>query len=210
MLELNTVHQGDCLELMREIPDKSIDLVLTDPPYGIGASGKSFKSGTLKNNRSDFYGEWDNFTPTKEYFDEIFRISNNQIIWGGNYFSKFIEPSRCWIIWDKIQPMESYADAELAYTSFDKNIKIYKQFWSGAHAKESMENRHHPTQKPLELMRWCLEKYSEPDHLILDCFAGSGTTGRAAKDLGRNFILIEKEEKYVEICKKRLQQETLF
>ena len=205
---INQVVCGDSLDLLKMIPNNAIDLVLTDPPYGIGASDKKFRSGTAKVIRNDFYGEWDSFTPTQEYFDEIIRISKNQIIWGGNYFP--LTPSRCWIIWDKLQPMETYADVELAYTSFDKNIKIYKQFWSGGNAKERREKRFHPTQKPLELMRWCLENYAKEGDLIFDGFAGSFTTARACKDMGFDWIAIDKEEKYCEIGEKRLQQLNLF
>lgn len=199
MLTENNIHLGDCLDLMRSLPDKSIDLVLTDPPYGIGMDGgdvgyKGFNNFEKK--------QWDNETPTEEYFDEIFRVSKNQIIWGGNYFG--FNPSRCWLIWDKGEGFynRTYAEAELAWTGFDANVKIFKH---DPLARGDYKGKQHPTQKPLKLFQWCLERYSQPNDLILDPFSGSGTTAIAAHNLGRRFICIEKDEDYHAASVQRLK-----
>jgi site-specific DNA-methyltransferase (adenine-specific) len=205
------IYYGDCLEVMKSMPDKSIDLVLTDPPYGIGA----YANGTMGNGvlakQSKFNAvNWDNSIPSKEYFDEMMRVSKNQIIFGGNYF--VLPPSCCWIVWDKDNGNNYFADCELAWTSFQTAVRKFKWKWQGM-LQENMKQkdfRFHPTQKPLELMRWCLEKYSQPSDIVLDPFLGSGTTARACKDLGRYYIGAEISKDYCEIAKKRLAQEVLF
>jgi site-specific DNA-methyltransferase (adenine-specific) len=206
MLELNRIYCGDCLELMKEIPDKSVDLVLTDPPYSVGWASRS-KWGSDNCGKVTEYGkqEWDAKTPTKEYFTECIRVSKNQIIFGGNYFE--LPASPCWIVWDKDNSAD-FADAELAWTSFESAVRIFKWRWNGM-LQEDMahkEKREHPTQKPLPLMMWCLEKYSKPGMNVLDPFLGSGTTAVACKKLGRNYIGIEKEPAYVAIAEKRLEK----
>ena len=202
MLDLNKIYCGDCLDLMREMPDKSVDLVLTDPPYGIKAD--NVVEGRIKREHNGWkdYGvsDWDEYPPTKEYFDNILRISNEQIIFGGNYFE--LPPSPGWIVWDKWQRGFSLADGELAWTSFNKALRIF----SYSRASALKDGKVHPTQKPLKLMEWCLQKYSEPGMTVLDPFMGSGTTCVACKKLGRNFIGIEKEPAYVEIALKRLEK----
>ena len=215
---INKIHCCDCLELMSELPDKSVDLVLTDPPYGIGeAAGKNIHRGgpAFKNigGSKHYVGardygnlEWDNNPPTQEYFDEIFRISKNQIIFGGNYFD--LPPSSCWIVWDKDNGDNDFADCELAWASFKSAVRKFTWRWNGL-LQEDMahkEKREHPTQKPLPLMMWCLEKYSKEGMTVLDPFLGSGTTAVACKKLGRNFIGIEKEPAYVAIAEKRLEK----
>jgi DNA modification methylase len=215
MLELNRIYCGDCLDLMKEMPDKSVDLVLTDPPYGIGeAAGKNKnRGGPVFGKKQNFvdavdYGnlEWDNAPPSEEYFNEMFRISKNQIIFGGNFFD--FPPSSCWIVWDKDNGDNDFADCELAWTSFKSAVRKFTWRWNGL-LQEDMahkEKREHPTQKPLPLMEWCLQKYSESGDLILNPFLGSGTTAVACKKLGRNFIGIEKEPAYVGIALKRLEK----
>lgn len=191
---INKVHNADCLEFMKNIPDKSVDLVLTDPPYGIGISSNPFRQKFKKEN-------WDDFVPSKEYFDEIFRVSKEQIIWGGNYFD--LPPSQCFYVWDKKQPQNfSSSMCEMAWVSRQSPAKLYKEW-------VVMVEKFHPTTKPLELMKWCLEFFPDAK-LILDPFLGSGTTAVACKQLKRNFIGIEKEEKYCQIAKDRLRQELLF
>jgi len=209
-LEINRVYCGDCLELMKEIPDKSIDLVLTDPPYGILNScgwinqpGKRIGKAPQIDYSVSF--DWDE-RPEKETFDEIIRVSNNQIIFGGNYFP--LPPSSCWIVWDRRNGECSFADCELAWTSFNTATRIFRYRWQGM-LQEDMshkEERVHPTQKPLKLIEWCLLKYSQPGDTILDPFLGSGTTAVACVKTGRNYIGIEKEPKYVEIALKRLEK----
>jgi DNA modification methylase len=181
---------GDCLEVMKQIPDKSVDLCLTDPPYGIGIAKNPFRQKFEKK-------EWDNFIPTKEYFGEIFRISKNQVIWGGNYFTEFLYPSRCFYIWDKVQPEKfSSAMVEMAWVSKQSPAKMFKQ-------RVVAFKKFHPTTKPLNLMEWCLGYFPDAQSVI-DPFMGSGTTGVACKNLNRKFIGIEKDANYFEIASKRI------
>ena len=210
MIELNKIYCGDCLEIMKGIPDKCVDLVLTDPPYGIGISNKV---GGNNLGRAKDYGEqrWDNEIPSKEAFSEIIRISKNQIIFGGNYFIENLTNSPCWIVWDK-DNSGNFADCELAWTSFKTAIRKFRFRWNGM-LQEDMKNKEirlHPTQKPVELFKWILKNYSEEGQTILDPFLGSGTTVVVCKQLNRNFIGIEISEKYCEIARRRLRQEVLL
>jgi site-specific DNA-methyltransferase (adenine-specific) len=205
---LNQIICGDCLEVMRDIPDKSVDLVVTDPPYGINIASNGKVGGTKKAKLTD-YGvcTWDKFIPSKEYFQEMMRVSKNQIIFGGNYFVEHLYNSPCWIVWDK-DNSGNFADCELAWTSFKTAVRKIKYRWNGM-LQENMkkkEYRFHPTQKPIGLFEWILDNYSDPNSIILDPFLGSGTTAIAAHNTGRFFIGIEKEPKYVEIARKRVEQ----
>lgn len=218
---INTVIQGDCLDVMKSMPDNCIDLVLTDPPYGIGfdTEKESMSAGmridgtqrvmkTWNNPKPKQYikGNWDNSKPEKIYFDEIKRISKNQIIWGGNYFTDCLEPSAGWIVWDKKVPEKmSLSKCELAWMSIGGSVHIFRYLWAG-YKKEKPEERFHTTQKPLNLMQWVIDKFSEQGMTIFDPFAGSGTTAIACLETGRNYILIEKEPEYVSIINKRISQ----
>lgn len=194
---LNTVIEGDCLDIMRQLPDKCIDLVLTDPPYGIKQGGKILgRNNLLKNNTCIW-----NYKPDPMYFDEIKRISKHQIIWGGNYFNLGI--SRCYLVWDKKQPIKQFARCELAWTSFDKNSDIIEYPYYG---NVNQDIREHPTQKPEYLFKYVLLNYTVPGMTIFDPFAGSGTTAIACLETGRNYILIEKEPDYVKIINNRIAQ----
>lgn len=219
MLELNRIYQGDCLTLMKEMPDKSVDLVLTDPPYGIkigiktnrgvGVQSKTLFGRNVNSGmpgKTDFLNFDDSEPPKQEYFNELFRISKNQIIFGGNYFD--LPSSPCWIVWDKDNGENDFADCELAWTSFPSAVRLFKWRWNGLLQQDMAhkEKRQHPTQKPLPLMMWCLEKYSKPGMTVLDPFMGSGTTCVACKKLGRNYIGIEKEPEYIKIAEKRLEK----
>lgn len=193
-MSTQTVIQGDCLEVMKTFADKSFDLVLTDPPYGIGIASNPFRQKFEKE-------DWDNAVPTKEYFDEIFRVSKEQIIWGGNYFA--LPQSRCFYVWDKVQPQDfSSAMCEQAWVSRQAPAKLFK-------SRVVTELKFHPTTKPIELMRWCISFFPEAQ-TILDPFMGSGTTLVAAKYLNRNATGIEISPKYCEIARKRLAQDSLF
>lgn len=198
--KLNKIHNIDCLEFMKQVPDKYFDLVLTDPPYGIGISSNPIRQ---KHDKKD----WDDFTPSKELFDEIFRVSKHQIIWGANYFE--LPPSKCFLVWDKKQPYDfSLAMAELAYCSIDFPAKIY------SHSNRGDEDKKHPSQKPLKLMDFCLSFAREREDIktVLDPFMGSGTTAIAAKSLGLEWCGCELEADYVAIANKRLEavQGSLF
>ena len=200
---------GDCLEEMKKMPDKSVDLVLTDPPYGIKRNKQAMGKGGGIAKHID-YGKynWDNSIPEKEVFNEIFRISKNQIIFGGNYFIEYLKNSSCWIVWDKDNGTTDFADCELLWTSFNSAVRKIKWRWSGM-LQEDMKNkdkRVHPTQKPRGVLRWLIDKYSKKDDIILDPFMGSGTTGVACKELGRDFIGIEINKEYYDIAQNRINQ----
>lgn len=212
---------ADCMDILKQLPDKCIDLVLTDPPYGIGYdvaceknNGKLF--GTAKAIRNTYTKtNWDNKIPEKEVFNEIIRVSKNQIIFGGNYFANMLPNSKCWLVWDK-HINGAWADCELAWTSFDKPVKKYDYLWNGM-LQEDMKNkekRFHPTQKPVGLFSKILNDYSNENDLVLDCFSGSGTTAVACHNLKRRFICIEKDKEYYEKSCERLEREqrqlTLF
>lgn len=213
----NQVIWGDCLEGMKLIPDKSIDLILTDPPYGIGEDGRRDQSrvritGKWANPKAKGYKAmgWDSKAPSKEIFDEMRRISKNQIIFGGQYFTEKLPQSNCWIFWDK-KVSGDFSHGELIWTSFKTKVRKYEHLWSGFKQLEGLvENRQHPTQKPLRLIEWILRDYSQEGILVCDPFMGSWTTARACKNMGRDFIGFELEKDYCKVGEERLRQENLF
>jgi site-specific DNA-methyltransferase (adenine-specific) len=190
--------------------DIKADLCLCDPPYGIGEDGKSNHSrGCMAETTKFVPKDWDNKPLSKEQFLQIQACSKNQIIFGGNYFVDFLHSTNCWIVWDKDNGATDFADCELAWTSFNTAVRKFKWRWQGMLQEKGgsqKEKRVHPTQKPVELMKWCLEKYSKTGDLILDPFAGSGTTAIACELLGRRWILIEQDEDYCEIAAKRIEK----
>ncbi len=195
----------DNMVLMKRYPDKYFDLAIVAPPYGLGKavvnSGGRFKRYENKN------GNWDNKTPTKEYFDELFRVSKNQIIWGGNYFD--LPTNKCFIVWDKGQPEGiSFAMAEYAWASFDKVAQIFK------HRTQGQEQRFHPTQKPVKLYEWLLINYAEKGNKILDTHLGSGSIAIACDKNGFDLVACELDIDYYNKALKRLkihqQQLTMF
>jgi DNA modification methylase len=197
-----TIYLGDCREILPTL--EPVDLVLTDPPYGIdyGKSGGFSAShgwGPWRENVS-----WDAERPPREIFTLLLAAGRNHIIWGGNYFTDYLPPTMQWLIWDKGQRDFSLADCEMAYSSQWKASRIFNY----GRGKAVQDGKEHPTQKPLALILWCLGFYRDAQ-TILDPFMGSGTTLRAAKDLGRKCIGIEIEEKYCEIAARRLQQQVL-
>jgi len=221
-LEVDRIYCGDCLDLMREMPDKGVDLVLTDPPYGIGESNeknlsrekpfgsKRDRPGSSRVVGAKNYGsfEWDAGRISREYISEIRRVSENQIIFGGNYYADLLDPSPCWLVWDKDNSGD-FADCELAWTSFKTAVRKFKWRWNGM-LQEDMrhkEERIHPTQKPVPLFIQILEKYSKPGDLVLDPFLGSGTTAIACLRTGRHFIGIEKHEPYFLKAQERIDKE---
>ena len=195
----------DCNEFMKGLKENEIDLNLSDPPYGIGAGAKSFISGT-RVQKSNFHklNDWDLKIPDENIFINVIRTSKNQIIWGGNYMTEFLKPSRGWIVWNKKTGDNSYADGELAWTSFDTILKIYDQFWSGWHAKgKGQKDRIHPTQKPIDLYRWILQNYTKPTDTILDCFGGSMSNAIACHMERRKLTIIELDKDYFDSALKR-------
>ena len=210
MIEINKIYHDDCMNILKQLPDKSIDLVLTDPPYGIDYGGQLAKNFTTQkkgevNPKNGYrnYGvnEWDKERPSQEIFNELLRISKNQIIWGGNYFADLLPATQGWLVWNKMQRDFTLADGELAWTSFDKALRIF-DYSRGAALQDG---KIHPTQKPLKLFEWCLNLRSNENDLILDCFSGSGTTAIACSELKRRFICIEKDKQYFEASVKRLE-----
>ena len=196
------VYNNDCIDGMKRYPDNHFDLAIVDPPYGIDMANKiNSVTGGIKHNAKD----WDKYTPTQEYWDELFRVSKNQIIWGGNYFmSKIQRDSPCWIFWDKNNGDSLFADGEMAWTSFDSPVRLAKIHWCGSAAKhETGQNKIHPTQKPIKLYDWLLMKYAKPNDLILDTHLGSGSSRIAAYKGGFNFVGFEIDQEYYEKQEKR-------
>lgn len=200
---------GDCVDVMREIGDKEIDLVLTDPPYGIGVDGGIGSGVYAKKSNFEKKG-WDNESPENKIFEEIFRIEKNQIIFGANHFiSKIPYDSSSWIVWDKDNGDNNFADCELAWTSHKTAVRKFRWKWQGM-LQQNMKDKDfkiHPTQKPVALMSWCLNKYSKENDLIFDGFAGSGTTAIACIRTKRRFIGCELDKEYFEKACKRIETE---
>ena len=201
------------MELMARYPDGYFDLAIVDPPYGIGASSKNFiRQGKQTGKSIAVSGlkykskDWDNSVPDKIYFDELRRISKNQIIWGGNYFASLLPNSSCWIIWDKVTGENLYADAELAYTSFNYAVRKFTWMWKGMFQQNmtNKENRIHPTQKPVALYKWLLQNYANEGDKILDTHLGSGSIAIACHDLGFDLTACELDTDYFNAAMKRL------
>ena len=193
-----TLYNADCMEILKQTPDKYYDLCIVDPPYGIGAENHA---GKKENGWTQWEKKrWDSKTPDKTYFNELFRVSKNQIIWGGNYMTDSLYPSMGWVIWDKGQRDFSLADGEMAWTSFNKAMRI----WDYSRAKNLSEKRIHPTQKPVQLYKWLLNKYAKEGDTILDTHLGSGSSAIAAHDGGFEFTGIELDEEYYNAAKQRL------
>lgn len=212
-LELNKVYCMDALDLLKQIPDKSIDLVLIDPPYGINADKGVGGFGSSPKTANKYKDDWDSKTPDKEVFDEILRVGKKVMIFGGNFFTDKLPVGTCWIVWDKqgdIAFDNPFSACELIWTNLDKkSIKKYICIQQGFIKDNDLNNqRFHPTQKPLKLIRNILED-NKDCNLILDCFMGSGTTAVASKQLGRNFIGCDISQEYVNIANKRLSQQVL-
>lgn len=203
----NTIINADCLDILKQLPDKCVDLILTDPPYGINCDGGSYGLGVnpIKYEKKD----WDKEISSLEIFEQIFRVSKNQIICGGNYFTKYLKPTKAWIIWDKIGNLKcenNFSECEMLWSSFKHQTKKYQIIQQGFIRADKSE-RIHPTQKPLQLFEMILRDYSKEGNLILDCFSGSGTTAIACHKLKRNFICIEKDPDYWKASVKRLEDE---
>jgi site-specific DNA-methyltransferase (adenine-specific) len=182
---MNIVHNCDCMEFMKNIPDKYYQLSIVDPPYGIGAGCINFRNGTSTNDIGYKIKDWDTI-PCKTYFNELFRVSINQIIWGGNYFVEYLFSSPAWIFWDKKTGNNSYADGELAWSNFKRPLKKYEYLWLGANAHNDTK-RIHPTEKPVELYLWLLKNYAKSGDKIFDSHVGSGSSRCACYELGFDF-----------------------
>jgi site-specific DNA-methyltransferase (adenine-specific) len=216
----------DCLEFMKDQPDKSFDLACVDVPYGIGECGKSNASrgsaagankwkGTRNTTGAGVpstrfaYKEWDIEPPSKEYFGELFRISKNQIIWGANHFIERINKnSSCWIIWDKLNGTTDFADCELAWTSFKTAVRMFTFRWNGMLQGDmkNKERRIHPTQKPVKLYQWIFDNYAEKGQRVFDSHLGSASSAIAAHYAGLNFVGCELDKDYFAAAKDRVDK----
>ena len=198
---------GDSLQALKSYGDNHFDLAIVDPPYGIDMGNKiNSVTGGVKHTAKD----WDKYTPTQEYWDELFRVSKNQIVWGGNYFmSKIKRDSPCWIFWDKNNGDSLFADGDMAWTSFRTPVRIAKIHWCGSAAKhETGQNKIHPTQKPIQLYRWLLHNYTSEGDLILDTHLGSGSIAIACHQMKRKLIGYEIDADYYRKACKRFEEQT--
>jgi site-specific DNA-methyltransferase (adenine-specific) len=192
---------ADCMDVMAHIQDNEAELSCVDPPYGIGEDGtKNASRGKLAiaKDYKAFSGN-DKEPPSIEYFNELRRISKNQIIFGANHFiSRIPFDSSCWIVWDKVTGNSDFADSELAWTSFDTAVRNFRFQWSGMLQgnMKNKESRIHPTQKPVALYKWLLSRYAKQGELILDTHGGSGSIVIACHDLGHPIIWVEKDADY--------------
>jgi len=193
---LRVFENRDCMEGMAEYSDKFFDLAIVDPPYGLDEKQKNGGTWATETLRQGI--NWD-ILPDPNYFQELFRVSNNQIIWGGNYF--VLPPSRCFIIWDKTIHGNTLSDCELAWTSFNTPARIYQMNMTFI----NLEGRIHPTQKGIKLYRWLLENYANPGDKILDTHVGSASSLIACEALGFEYVGFEIDKDYYEAAKKRLE-----
>lgn len=214
---ISEVFNMDCMEGMKQYPDKYFELAIVDPPYGIGESNKKNKTRSSFTGFGDNKkwvsardyggGEWDYSKPNSEYWHQLFRISENQIIWGANHFGCF-GGSPCWIVWDKDNGDCDQADCELAFTSFDTAVRKFTFRLQGLLQQDmkNKEERIHPTQKPIALYKWLLKNYAKPGDKILDTHLGSGSSRIAAYDMGFDFIGYELDKDYFDASVKRFEQ----
>jgi len=184
----------DCMVGMARYPDKYFDLAIVDPPYGLNiAKEKPRISGRW----NYIPKQWDSSVPDESYFTELVRVSKNQIIWGGNYFA--LPPSRCWVLWDKQQPVDNFADGEMAWTSFDAVLSIFR--FSFCLNRDKI----HPTPKPVALYKWLLTNYAKPGDKILDTHVGSASSLIACHDMGFDAVGFELDPDYYKASKQRLE-----
>lgn len=197
MIEVNKIYNADCIDILKQLPDNCIDLVCTDPPYNIKRFNKTDGGNSKKIvSFGDRNKKWNDFVVTQDYWNEIFRVSKNQIIFGMNNFE--LPKTEHFIVWDKGQKMPSFAECELAWSSCSTPAKILRCRFE--------TNKEHPAQKPLKLFEMILNDYSNENDLILDCFSGSGTTAIACHNLKRRFICIEKDYDYWKASVERLKE----
>lgn len=219
MLDIRNI---DCMEYMATCQDKEFDLAIVDVPYGIGESMNDNssrsnqtkfggKSGSVVKSKSYTKKDWDKEPPKEEYFKELFRVSKNQIIWGANHFiSRIPFDSSCWIVWDKDNGNNDFADCELAWTSFKTAVRKFKFKWHGM-LQGDMKNKEiriHPTQKPQKLYAWLLENYAEKGQRILDTHLGGASSAIASHYFGCDFVGLEIDKEYFDNAMKRIKNET--
>ena len=199
---ISLIH-GDSLQALKSYGDNYFDVAIVDPPYGIGFSSKK-QSNFGKGGINHEYKGWDEEIPKAEYWEQLFRVSKNQIVWGANYMTEFLKPSRCWISWYKMQEF-STNEFELAWTSFDGTCKQFNLSRVQAYAGS---NKIHPTEKPIKLYKWLLENYTSEGDLILDTHLGSGSIAIACHQMKRKLIGYEIDAEYYQKACKRFEEET--
>lgn len=210
--ELNRLYNLDSEKAIKRIPDKYFELAIVDPPYGIGENGTKNHTRSKLAESKDYksYAGNDSAAPPEEYFRELFRISKNQIIFGANHFiSKIPYDSSCWIVWDKENGNNDFADCELAWTSFKSAVRIFRFRWAGM-LQGDMKNKEiriHPNQKPVALYQWIINKFAAPGDKIIDTHAGSGSCLIAAHKTQHKFLGFELDETYYTAADKRLRDE---
>jgi site-specific DNA-methyltransferase (adenine-specific) len=196
----------DCMEALREMEDNQFDLAIVDPPYGIGMDGTigSNKCGKVTVHKKK---NWDKSAPSYEYFSELIRVSENQIIWGANYYPQHLRSSMGWIFWNK-EASADFSDGELAYSSFDRALRMFTFAWMGMRQGDmkNKEHRIHPTQKPVALYKWLLTNYAEKGQTILDTHLGSGSIALACWDLGFDLCGYELDSDYYKAAFQRLEE----
>ena len=215
---LSVVYLEDCVQGLKRFADNHFDLAIVDPPYGIDINNQSQGKGGGVARKIDYTKkDWDKTAPEIIYFNELRRVSKNQIIWGANHFiSRLPIDSSCWIVWDKDNGETDFADCELAWTSFKTAVRRFKWTWAGMRQQnmKHKEERIHPTQKPIALYKWLLINYASEGNLILDTHLGSGSSRIAAYDLGYDFVGFEIDPEYYEKQEKRFKnfsaQQRLF
>lgn len=201
-----TLYLGDCRDILPTLP--KVDAVITDPPYGIGidramaASSGTQSGGMMAKKGSYIASGWDDEPMSLDVAEAIIKLGEVMIFWGGNYYG--LPASQCWLVWDK-QVNGNFADCELAWTNMKKPVRKFAWMWNGMLRQGGEERNGHPTQKPLQLMKWCVEQCTNNPQSIFDPFMGSGTTGVAAVQMGRSFIGIEREPKYFDIACRRIE-----
>ena len=201
-----TITNEDNMLLMSRYPDNYFDLAIVDPPYGIGAGKMTMGSGKHKFKQGK---DWDSAIPNEDYFNELKRVSKNQIIWGGNYFP--LPLNNNWVIWDKLNPNLSFSEAELAWCSINKNVRVFKRYSA---MEDEDGKKQHPTQKPIALYKYCLEKYAKEGNKILDTHLGSGSIAIACHDYGFELTACELDKEYydkaIQRIKNHVSQTKLF
>lgn len=198
------IRLADCMEVMSEFPDNYFDIAIVDPPYGINIGDNKSGMGRRKGDAKATYkmGDWDSSAPPQSYFLELFRVSKNQIIWGANHYIELMpKNSSCWLVWDKLLSNEvSFAAVELAWTSFASTAKKFRCY-------PVQSGRIHPTQKPIQLYRWMLEKFAERGHRILDTHLGSGSSAIACSNFGCEMVGCEIDPDYFHAAAERIETE---
>jgi len=204
-----TLYLGDCAEILPTLG--KFDAVVTDPPYGIDVLNKTYKfiddqpgKCLAKKRKFEDSGEWDKSAPSANLINLLCEISNWQIIFGGNYFD--LPPTKCWLIWDKENGANDFADGEMAWTNLNKAMRIKRFMWNGMLRANKESRGDHPTQKPIGIMQWVISHLPDGTQTIIDPFMGSGTTGVACAKMGKTFIGIEREQKYFDIACKRIEE----